>query len=164
MSRLDFPARIARLNDDPEGFTRWLDSLKPRGGVWTPDPTFATPGDFAATWSTQEGIWYRVGDLVTVFCNLVSSAFAHTTAAGNFRIGGLPFTAKSVSQTYSGACRFAGITNAAYTTITGGIGPSLSYINLTGSGSASAGGNISATDMPTGGSVIVRTTITYLCD
>lgn len=54
---------------------------------------FAAAGDFAATTTTQVGWWRKSGEWVTAGCNLTFTTNAYKTAAGDFQITGLPFTA-----------------------------------------------------------------------
>lgn len=60
-------------------------------GIWTPAITAATPGDLSVSYSAQTGYYTRIGNLVTVHCICVTSAFTHSTAIGAMRITGLPF-------------------------------------------------------------------------
>jgi hypothetical protein len=60
-------------------------------GTWTPAVTFATPGDVSVAYSTQSGRYTKVGRKVTCEFQIITSSFTHGTAAGNFRITGLPF-------------------------------------------------------------------------
>ena len=65
------------------------------GTSLTPTVAFATNGDFAPTYNTQFGQYTRVADLVFFDILLDFDTNAYTTASGNIRIGGLPFTASS---------------------------------------------------------------------
>ena len=164
MSRLSYPSRPPSSKEDWESFLRWIDGWSPAAGTWTPVLTFATPGDLAVTYSGQYGYWYRVGDLVTVQCNIVTSAFTHTTAAGEMQVTGLPWagmTVAGISFDMTGAVRMRGWTNAAYTYLTSAIRGGDAYIHFVGNASGIVGADMDATDMPTGGNVAIRTTITY---
>ena len=64
-------------------------------GTFTPAATFATMGDFSPTHITQLGNYMRIGNLVQFSLMLEFDTNAFTTASGNFRITGLPFTART---------------------------------------------------------------------
>lgn len=59
-------------------------------GAWTPVPTFATPGDLVVTSNTLVGRYRRLGNMVEVTCE-GNFTPTFTTAAGDFRVTGLPF-------------------------------------------------------------------------
>jgi hypothetical protein len=65
-------------------------------GDWTPAFTFATPGDLATSYSFRVGRYIRLGDVVTVFFDVLCTAgnFTHSTASGALRITGLPVTSR----------------------------------------------------------------------
>lgn len=72
-------------------------------GTWTPTLTFATAGNLNVVYSIRTGVYTKVGELVNCSCRVATSTFTHTTAAGDCRITGLPFSTKSVSNhTWSG--------------------------------------------------------------
>lgn len=60
-------------------------------GTWTPTLDFATTGDLSNAYSTQSGTYIRIGNLIFVSCNLIVTP-THTTASGELRIGGLPYS------------------------------------------------------------------------
>lgn len=55
--------------------------------------TFATPGDLAATYTTRNVSFMRIGRRVTVRGHLVLNPFTHTTASGSAQITGMPYAA-----------------------------------------------------------------------
>jgi hypothetical protein len=61
-------------------------------GTWT--PTYTTDGvNFTSvSYTTQIGKYIRVGNLVTIFVQLMSSAITVGSASGNLVIGGLPYS------------------------------------------------------------------------
>jgi hypothetical protein len=62
-------------------------------GTWTPAASFATPGDSVLTASSPtKGYYTKIGNDVFFWLVLSFSTNAYTTAAGGFRITGLPFT------------------------------------------------------------------------
>jgi hypothetical protein len=129
-------------------------------GTWTPTLTFSTAGDLSVTYSVQAGAYTKVGNVVTVSANIVTSAFTHTTAASNCRVTGLPFTASATGRAI-GAVLFQGITNANLTQLVAQVENSTDYVEFLGSKSATNSVTIAAADMPTGGSVILRFSVTY---
>lgn len=131
-------------------------------GTWTPVLTFSTPGDVSVTYSTQQGAYTKIGRMVTVQFNVITSAFTHTTAAGSVLITGLPFTSLNVTNgNFFGAVNWQGITNATFTDMTSNIGANSTNIGINGSGSGVAQSAIVVTDMPTGGNVRLRGIATY---
>jgi hypothetical protein len=62
-------------------------------GVWTPTLDGTTPG--TTTYSSQNGYYSRVGNLVTV---IGSVNYTAATGTGNMEIGGLPFTIRNQTQ------------------------------------------------------------------
>jgi len=66
-------------------------------GTFTPTVTFGTPGNLSVTYANQEGRYTKIGRMVMCEMYLQTSAFTHTTAAGNFIIAGLPFASSSLT-------------------------------------------------------------------
>lgn len=131
-------------------------------GSWTPVLTFATPGDLAVTYSTQVGRYTKIGNLVTVFGAIVTSAFTHTTASGTINITGLPFAHETLTGARAdGACRWQGITKSGYSHVYAEVSSGGTLVFLQASGSGQAVASVTAADMPSGGSVIVSFGITY---
>lgn len=150
----DLSVSLALVNDTPLSVT---------SGTFTPAITFATPGDLAVTYSSQLGVWTRIGRLTHVSIIIQTSAFTFTTASGNLQITGNPFTSEVSSR---GTCEWAGITKASYTQVVsrllGASGSATATFNLGASGSGQPIANITAADMPTGGSVRINITHTFL--
>ena len=151
---------------DPETLHRWLDIIfrNPRYGTWTPTITFATPGDLSVVYSTQNGRYYKFGMIVLLEWNIVTSTFTHTTASGNLRLTGLPFT----SVGYGGSLRsgfgntdWGGIIKANYTDICPFTSENNTIINFAASGSGQTPATIATGDMPTGGTVRLRGNFIY---
>lgn len=69
-------------------------------GVWTPEITFATPGDLSVSYGAQVGGFVRIGTLVFVIVSLTFTP-TYTTASGTFTITGLPF---NPSTSLCGGC------------------------------------------------------------
>ena len=67
-------------------------------GSWTPTLTFDTPGNLTVSYSTGTvGSYTKIGRMVSCQFIIGTTSFNHTTASGNLRIGGLPFTPNSSS-------------------------------------------------------------------
>lgn len=131
--------------------------------TWTPALTFATPGDLSVTYVAQIGTCTRIGRLVTVTFNVVTSTFTHSTASGAVNITGpLPFTSENVAgQHFVGSMMVGGITKAGYTQFVPRITHNVSLLEVMANGSGVTSANVSATDMPSGGTVNFRGTLTY---
>ena len=132
-------------------------------GTWTPNFTFATPGDLAKTFSLQNAYYTKIGRLVSVSFALVTSAFTHTTASGNLIITGLPFTAVNDAGYRSYApLLFQGITKAGYTQIMAEMNGNTTQFMVQACGSGSNVSNVTAASMPTGGTVILAGLVNYV--
>ena len=132
-------------------------------GTWTPVLTFATPGDLSVVYSAQYGAYVKIGKLVTVFFNIVTSTFTHTTASGNCTITGLPFTMENSDDLDSeGALIFQGITKATYTQFTCRPQPNSTNMLIGAAGSGQGRTNVTATDMPSAGTVNLKGTVAYI--
>lgn len=131
-------------------------------GTWTPALSFAVPGNLAVAYSVQGGYYTKVGNLVHITMDLDTSAFTHTTASGVLQILNLPFTsAAPANQTHSGCGVVGGITKAGYTDFCMRLAPSSSIAIFGASGSGVGASNVLAADMPTGGTVQLRQSMTY---
>jgi hypothetical protein len=128
-------------------------------GTWTPDFSFTTPGNLAKTYSTQVGWYLKVGGLVAVSFDLITSAFTHTTASGAIFIDGLPFTA-SASISWGpialGGWTMAGYTAAALFVASGGTSAGIATM---GSGAGIA--QPTTAHFPSGGTVNLRGAVVY---
>jgi hypothetical protein len=132
-------------------------------GTWTPVLSFLTPGDLSVSYSVQVGTYTKIGRLVQVSGQVTTSAFTFTTASGNVRLTGLPFTSANVSnQNAFGGCQWSGVTKATYTHACAVVFSNVSIMNFSASGSGVALANITAADMPTGGSVILGGSVAYV--
>jgi hypothetical protein len=130
-------------------------------GTWTPAISFATPGDFAVTYTTQVGDYTKIGNRVELSFRILTSSFTHTTASGNLRNTGVPFLAANATANYVGAVSWRGITKANYTEVKPYVSANSQVIGLRASGSAQATSDVGAADMPTGGTVLLEGSITY---
>ncbi len=131
--------------------------------LWTPTFTFDTPGNLVVVYSIQAGMATKHGRQVHASFSLTTSTFTHTTAAGNARISGLPYTSDSTSNMeWYGSLGWGGITKATYTHVTLRLLTSTSSMNLLASGSGVAASSVAFGDMPTGGTVNLRGSISYM--
>ena len=142
---LKFPATDAASAD-----ANTLDDYEE--GTWTPVLTFATLGNLSVTYSGQTGTYLKIGKTVIIWFNLTTSAFTHTTASGNCEVTGVPFTS-GLGFAGRGALSWQGITKASYTDMCPSVVTATTLMRLAGMGSGQAVVNITAADMPTGGTV-----------
>ena len=142
---LKFPATDAASAD-----ANTLDDYEE--GTWTPALTFATLGNLSVTYSGQTGTYLKIGKTVIIWFNLTTSAFTHTTASGNCEVTGVPFTS-GLGFAGRGALSWQGITKASYTDMCPSVVTATTLMRLAGMGSGQAVVNITAADMPTGGTV-----------
>ena len=119
-------------------------------GTWTPTLTFATPGDLNVVYSVRSGSYTKIGRAVAITFLVRTSTFTHTTASGNALITGVPFQGVSIGI---GPTNWRGITKANYTDLVSRIDDSTTQFYFMASGSAQATTSVTATDMPTGGTV-----------
>ena len=130
-------------------------------GVWTPAITFSNPGNLSVAYSARSASYIRTGNSVTATFEIVTSSFTYTTATGDLYVTGLPFVSSAEVQSFSGDLEFQGITKAGYTNYTLNIEENSSLIRIRASGSGVPILTVGTGDMPTGGSVIFRGSITY---
>ena len=133
-------------------------------GTWTPSISSDTVGNLSVSYSTQSGNYTRIGRLVTITFNIVTSAFTWTTASGNLIVSGLPFTVNSSVPYSTGSVAYQGIQLAGYSQVSTLAFPGQTYLIAPASnpGTNQSYANIQITDLPSGGLVILRGTITYI--
>lgn len=132
-------------------------------GTWTPVLTFAVPGDLAVAYTRQIGTYTKIGRQVTVSCDVVTSSFTHTTASGALQVTGLPFTSLNLAgSNATGAVRLGGYLAPTYTNVSSQLTNNSTILIFIGTGSGIAGAVLATTDMPTGGQVVIRTTLSYI--
>jgi hypothetical protein len=120
-------------------------------GTWTPVYTYATLGDLSVAYSTQIGVYTKIGRLVVVSFVVVTSTHTHTTASGNNQITGLPFTSANVtSQNAYGAVSWDGITKATYTDIAARLVANSTTVDFVASGSGVSTSGVAASNCATG--------------
>lgn len=124
---------------------------------WTPTVTFATPGDLVAVYSERLADYTTNGNVTLINYSIITSTFTHTTAAGSLQITGCPVMGGSAISL--GAVLWSGITKATYTHVYSFMTAASTIIAFAASGSGVAASNIAFGDVPTGGTVRLRGTI-----
>ena len=137
-------------------------SPAPRVGTWTPAITFTTAGNQSIAYTQQTGTYMKIGRKVTLNFFVITSTFTHTTASGNLNITGLPFAATNNSNPGFGGMAVQGITKANYTQFAPRVDVNTSVMRIVASGSAQNESTVAFGDMPTGGTVRLSGTVTYL--
>ena len=123
--------------------------------------TFSTLGNLVFA-GTSPFKWSRSGNLCTVSFAIDSTTFTHTTASGSLRLTGLPFTVQSGDSSGLGAISaIQGVTKANYTQFGVRATASQTYIEIYASGSGQSAVLLQASDMPTGGTVVLYGSVTY---
>lgn len=136
--------------------------ITPQYGSWTPVFTFEVPGDLSVTYATQVGRYIKIGKLVILTGQISTSAFTHTTASGDARITGLPFTSANISNlVHTGTFLYEGITKGGFMAFYPQITSNTSRIEFRAVGSGVSLSAIQAGDVPSGGSVTFRFEIVY---
>lgn len=130
-------------------------------GTWTPELTFATPGNLSITYTQQLGIYTKIGRMVFCQFEVTTSAFTHTTASGNLTMTGLPFTSNASLALSHNQIMWTGITKAGYTDISLVVNASATTALFVASASASAVSAVAFGDVPSGGTPRFRGTIIY---
>lgn len=131
-------------------------------GTWAPVLTFDTVGNLSVAYTTQLGWYQKVGNVVHLWWNIVTSTFTHTTASGNLKITGSPFVSAGTASFFQyGLVNWQGITKASYTQVNPRVLVSDTQIYCVASGSGQAVSNIAFGDVPSGGTVILRGHLSY---
>lgn len=129
----------------------------------TPTLTFATPGNLSVAYTAQESSYVKIGSMVFYNFWIQTSSFTHTTASGALQITGLPFaTYNGINVYYTGSLTWSGITKTNYTQVT----PQIVYggastITFYASGSGQGYSNVTASDCPSGGTIVLYGNIAY---
>lgn len=132
-------------------------------GNWTPTVTFATPGNLSVAYSIQTGRYTKIGRLVQVSFLIRTSTFTFTTASGFLQLNGLPFAAvNDANYNAYAAGAFSGITKAGYTQIAAFAVGNSSQLLFTGAGSGQTLSTVTASDTPSGGTLILGGTVSYV--
>lgn len=129
---------------------------------WTPALTFATPGDLSVAYTHQVGRYFQIGKLVVAWFSIQTSTFTHTTASGDCQVTGLPITPASATGWIMPAnVLWAGVTKASYTQMNARNNSGNTYMTFEMSGSGVGTASVAASDMPTGGTVVLRGALIY---
>jgi hypothetical protein len=129
-------------------------------GTWTPVLTFATAGDLSVAYSVQAADYSKVGRLVVVSLSITTSTFTHTTASGNLRITGLPFTVGGSFNHY-GAMLMTGITKASYTNFVLQAVNGQTYLQVQASASAQTASAVGTADAATAVQKTINGTVAW---
>jgi hypothetical protein len=149
---------------DHAGQTRYSGGLiRQETLTWLPVLTFATPGDLNVIYVSQVGRYTRDEDgMVDLQFHVSTSTFTFTTASGVCRITGLPHTSENITgAVFSGSVVWQGVTKANYTHLTPRIAENSAIMTFQIAGSGQVLADLSATDMPSAGTVILRGQIRY---
>jgi hypothetical protein len=156
---IDFSANTSAAGMTSELLT-WYEE-----GTWTPTVTATTAGDLNVSYSAQTGVYTRIGRLITVNYFITTSAFTYTTASGEIRIAGLPFTVSSTAGADSyavGTLTGQGWTKANYGTFNVASVQNATQLRLVAAGSAQNATNLNITDFASGNFLILRGSASYI--
>ncbi len=134
-------------------------------GTWTPVLTFAVPVGQTIVYSAQSGLYMKVGRLLIAKFTITTSTFTHSST-GSLTVTGLPVTSADTdgNSWRCGILRFQGITKANYTQFVPVVVRATKTFNVDASGSAQSVAQVTAADMPSGGSVDLRGMLFYFTD
>lgn len=132
-------------------------------GTFTPVLTAATAGDLSVAYSLRTGRFTRIGNRVFVNICITTSTFTYTTASGNLKLTGLPYTSVNLSGTSRnvGAVDFSGMTKANYTQVSAVVPEASSQVFLEASGSGQAVTLLNVSDFPSAGTVVLHMNFSY---
>ena len=118
-------------------------------GTWTPAFTFDTAGDLSMVYGTQSGHFTRIGRMVIARFLLIATP-THTTAAGNARITGLPFTVNTgiTAYGYTADCTTSAWPAGTTQTYLQGVA-NTTYMNVKSEGTATASALFTITQFAT---------------
>lgn len=150
--QITFPA-----TQNPSADANTLDDYEE--GTFVPTLTFATPGNLSVAYTLRTGNYTKVGRQVIVNVVVFTSTFTHSSASGALQITGLPFAAGATSIS---AIQFQGITKATFTSFAAQIVSAATLCTFVGSGSGVGVGVVNAADTPTGGTVLLAFTLSYI--
>lgn len=130
-------------------------------GNWTPTVSFATPGNLNIAYSTRAGRYQLSGKTCKLWLSVTTSTFTHTTASGALTITGLPFPAAANGVFYEGPLGYTGINNATRPSLNLMLAAGGNELNVQAHGPGASIVSVQASDMPTGGLVVLRGAIQY---
>lgn len=130
-------------------------------GIWTPSVSFATPGTSSFTYSTQNGTYTKIGNLIYVRMDI---NFTPTigTGSGNVLFGTAPFSPANTAAP-TGIVSFLNqqFTWPAGTTSLAFVFGSATQFALLGNGSAISGTLFTTATLSGGNSHIVQASLVY---
>lgn len=130
-------------------------------GTWTPNLTFATPGDLSVVYAQRQGEYTRTDNEVIVRFSIVATP-TFTTAAGLMQLTGLPFANNSImSPNVANPIRFSGINKATFSTVHVTIAVSSTILGVRASGMGVAAAAVQAADCTSGAAVTLNGQISY---
>lgn len=91
-----------------------LDAFSYSEASWTPVLTFDTPGNLNVVYSTRTGYLVQVGRKIFLQWYIQTSTFTHTTASGNLKVTGFPFTPSATFPEQVGPVTYSGLTLAGF--------------------------------------------------
>lgn len=154
--QIGFPA-IQVPSADPNTFDDYEE------GSWTPALTFTTPGDLNVVYSVQNGYYTKYAREVSLRFAITTSTFTHSTASGSLLVTGAPFVSTSLANHRGiSALTAQGITKATYTMFCARVSTGTTSVDFLASGSGVALAVLAAGDLPSGGSVILQTSLMYI--
>lgn len=151
--QVKFPA-LANPSTDPNT----LDDYEE--GSFTPTFTCNTPGDLAVTYGTRVGRYTKVGRLVTVNVS-IAATITHTTASSIVKLTDLPSVLIASVGQFGALGAFQNFTSAGFTQL-GWQAAQTAEIYITKSGSGLSFTNALITDFPSGGTVMLYMTASYI--
>lgn len=126
-------------------------------GTWTPSLTAATVGNLSVAYSSQVGTYCKIARFLQFTGTIQTSSFTHTTASGDARIQNAPFTSEITSGIINaGSLTYQGITKAGFTDFTMILSANTTIMNVAAMASGSAVATLAITEMPSGGTVVLR--------
>jgi hypothetical protein len=139
-----------------------FDTIDFKEGTATATVTFATPGDLSVVYTVQSINYQRVGRYVTAFIELAYTP-TFTTASGEFRISGLPYTSAAegggpISNVNIGA--FASWAGTG-TQLEAVVPAATAYVILRASKAAANAAPQQASNITSGSSAILRFSVRY---
>lgn len=117
-------------------------------GTWVPEVRGSSTAG-TSSYSTREGYYIKVGNKVTVTCNVVLTSFSG--ASGNAIVGGLPFASRSGLGICTGTFECDNVTfSSGYTTAYVAIFGGQQYVSYRQHGSAKTEAPIPVSQVPAG--------------
>jgi hypothetical protein len=124
---------------------------------------YATPGTSSFAYTTKVARRTKIGRLVVVEFNILTSSYTLGTGTGILKITGLTDAASSDSGYIGwGSMLWGGITKAGYTEVKPLVTSGSSFIQFAASGSGVAASDVTHSDVPTGGTIRLGGSVAYI--